>query len=99
MIYTIVRIILSILVFILASGILIVIGLFYDHRRKPELALKYILGFIVFVGFGLLLVFSYHIYVIILAPLLIWGYFFFMFWDSKVRNKKKDKTESTILDN
>lgn len=91
--YGIIQIILGVIVFVLASGLLILFALFYDHRNKPGLALKYVLGFICFVGVGVLLVFSYHIYIIVLVPIFIWGYFFFMFLESKSRNKKLDNKD------
>lgn len=71
-----------------SPGILILLALFYDHRRNPQLALKYTIGFIAFVVIGLLLLFNYYMTLIIAVPIIIWGYFFFMFYDSKMRKKK-----------
>ena len=65
--------------------------LFYDHRKNMSLAFKYLIGFIVFVLLGVFSVLNYHIYVIILAPIFIWGYFFIQLLDTNIRNKKKLK--------
>jgi predicted membrane protein len=91
--------IIGIIGFLCTSEILILMGLFYDHRRKPELALKYTLAFFLFLGIGLVLVFNYHIYAVILAPIFIWGYFFIMLMDSNARKKKLEKKKEDLLDN
>ncbi|MEN8929344.1 MAG: hypothetical protein ABF242_09490 [Flavobacteriales bacterium] len=64
-------------------GIVILLLLFYDHRRKPEIALKYTIGFFAFIGIGTMLLFNYYMLTILLAPILIWVYFFVMVYRSQ----------------
>lgn len=84
--------------FFFTPVIIILILLFFDHRKKPGLAMKYTLGFIAFVTIGFLLLFNFYMEAVILAPIIIWVYFFAMFYNSQMRKKKLENKEDEILD-
>lgn len=77
--------------FVLSSGLLILVALFYDHRNNSKLLLKYILGLTAFVLGGFLLVNYFPYFALIAVPILVWVYFFYMFWTKRHHHPNENK--------
>ena len=73
------------------SLLVILIALFYDHKRNIPLALTYIFLFIGMISVGLAGVLFFGFQFALYSPILVFGYFFIMLQWKKDRDKKNQK--------